>query len=182
MGMSILQRQQYSSFATHPTASSSPAHTNTAASPSSKPTLYKVKRSISDPRRHRRRDREFARGLKLHLLPHHARSAALVALASLRPIRDTILYRKCGIHQLRMAAMRGALKDRPDRPAPRVEHHEHPRPPIWALVRIRDRVLAEAERASMTAESPSGALDTLVEGKPSTIIHACGERGAREHE
>ena len=33
----------------------------------------------------------------------------------------------------------------------------------------------------MTAEFLSRALETFIEGKPSTILRACGESGTHEH-
>jgi len=117
----------------------------------------------------------------ISLLPDHARGAVLVALSPrLRPIGDAILYDAGRFHQLLMAAVRSALKERPDRPAPRVEGHDHLGRAVRALVGIRDRVLAATESAGMAAESLSGALETFVEGKPSTIIRACGESGTHK--
>ena len=164
MGMSILQRQQYSSFTTHPTASSSPSHTNPANSLCPSSTLQSKARH-PHPRRHRRRDRECARGLKAtgilavsqepatSLPADRAHNTAALA-PRLRPIRDAILDHTRGFHQLLMTAEGSALEECSDSPAPPIERNDDLGRPVRALVRIRDRVLTEAEGARMTARNP----------------------------
>jgi len=116
------------------------------------------------------------------LLPDHARGSALVVLAPcLRPIRDAILYHMSGIHQLWMAAVRGALKERADRSAAPIERHDHSGWPVGALVRIRDRILSEAEAAGMTFEGFIGALQTFFNGQRRALIGAGRERRKHEH-
>jgi len=181
--MSILQRQQYNSLATHPTASSSPLTPIPHPPFCPSPTLQS-KAHHPHPRRHGRRDREFARGLRNnpHLLPPHARGAALILFsACLRSICDAILDDTCRVHQHWMAAMRSALKKRSHGPAPSVEHDDDPGRPVRGLVRVCDRVFTEAESARAIAERLRGALETFGNGKSSAVILACDENQAHDH-
>ena len=79
-----------------------------------------------------------------------------------------------------MAAIRRALKERSDRPAPSIERHNDVCRPVHTLIGVGDGVAALTEGAGMTFEPISGALAGFFNGELRAFVGASSKRGNQD--